>query len=152
MLISRSAQYAIQALIYISLSKLKGPIVSREIAECLNVPVPYLSKIMQLLRQGGLVGACRGRQGGFFLNERPEKINLLRIMHVIEGARLTKDCLLGLKECSDDTACPLHHDKWKPLKSKIVAMLEEQNLFCLAETVRSGQYRLSDIPNMLIPT
>jgi len=151
MLISRSGQYAIQAMIYISLGEHKTPVISQDIADGIHVPAAYLSKIMQMLCKGGLISSHRGRQGGFFLNEQPEDINLLRIVHVTEGEHFSKDCVLGLKDCGDDTACPLHHDKWKPLKAKIVAMLEEQNLFLLAETVRSGQYRLSDFPNVLIP-
>ena len=112
MLISRTSQYAIQSLIYIATQKQKTPILSREIAERLFVPSAYLAKIMQSLCKGGLLTSFRGRLGGFCLRETPDKIDLKRILMITEGADFTKDCLLGLKECSDETACAWAGSSW----------------------------------------
>lgn len=59
MLISRTSQYAIQALIYIALKEAGTPILSREVAEQLGVPAAYLAKIMQTLCKGGLLTSFR---------------------------------------------------------------------------------------------
>jgi Rrf2 family protein len=150
MLISRTSQYAVQALIYIALKGEGAPILSREVAEQLGVPSAYLAKIMQVLSKGGLLDSYRGRLGGFALREAPEKVDLMRIVLVTEGQDFTKDCVLGLKVCSDETACPMH-EKWLPIKLKIIDMLNEQNLAGLAEAVRAGKYRLTDIPGALLP-
>jgi Rrf2 family protein len=150
MLISRTSQYAIQALIYISLKGANSPILSREVAEQLGVPSAYLAKIMQMLCKGGILSSYRGRLGGFSLRESPEKVNLMRVMLVTEGQDFSKDCVLGLKVCSDETACPMH-EKWKPIKLEIITMLNNQNLSNLAEAVRAGKYRLTDIPGALLP-
>ena len=64
MLISRTSQYAIQSMIYIATQPLGTPILSREVAEKLQVPAAYLAKIMQMLCKGGLVTSFRGRLGG----------------------------------------------------------------------------------------
>jgi Rrf2 family protein len=150
MLISRTSQYAIQALIYIALKGKGSPILSREVAEQLGVPSAYLAKIMQVLSKGGLLDSFRGRLGGFSLRESPEKVDLMRIMLVTEGQEFSKDCVLGLKVCSDETACPMHV-KWMPIKMEITAMLGDQNLAGLADAVRAGKYRLTDIPGALLP-
>lgn len=150
MLISRTSQYAVQSLIYIATQEQNEPILSREVAEKLQVPAAYLAKIMQTLCKGGLVTSYRGRLGGFCLREAPEKIDLMRILLITEGPEFTKECLLGLKECSDATACPMHH-KWAPIKQEVIKMLTEQTLAMLSEAVRSGKYRLSDIPYALMP-
>lgn len=151
MLISRTSQYAIQSLIYIATQEADKPILSREVAERLHVPAAYLAKIMQVLCRGGLVSSFRGRLGGFCLGEQPDKIDLMRILLITEGQDFTKDCLLGLKECSDETACPMHH-KWKPIKQDIIDLLQGQTLATLSEAVLTGKYRISDLPHALLPT
>jgi DNA-binding IscR family transcriptional regulator len=60
----------------------------------------------------------------------------------------TQSCLLGLKECSDETACPLH-TRWLPVKKKIIDLLQDTTLEKLAKAVESGKYRLADIPGQL---
>lgn len=151
MLISRTSQYAIQSLIYIATQEQGTPILSREVAERMQVPAAYLAKIMQVLCKGGLVTSFRGRLGGFCLREGADKIDLMRILLITEGPEFTKDCLLGLKVCSDETACPMHV-KWKPIKEEIIALLNSQTLETLSDAVRSGKYRISDLPGALLPT
>ncbi|MDR2220811.1 MAG: Rrf2 family transcriptional regulator [Methylobacillus sp.] len=150
MLITRTSQYAVQSLIYIATQNQGLPILSREMAEKLHVPAAYLAKIMQMLCKGGLVTSYRGRFGGFCLREEPKKIDLMRILLITEGPEFTKDCLLGLKECSDATACPMHN-RWKPIKQEVITMLTEQTLAMLSEAVLTGKYRLTDIPHNLMP-
>jgi Rrf2 family protein len=150
MLISRTSQYAIQALIYIALKGEGNPILSREVAEQLQVPAAYLAKIMQMLCKGGVLTSFRGRLGGFCLRENAEKIDLMRVLLITEGQDFTTHCVLGLKQCSDETACPMHN-KFLPIKSQIVDMLTGQNLADLAEAVKAGKYRLADIPGELMP-
>lgn len=149
MLISRTSQYAIQALIYIALKEDGTPILSREVAEQLGVPSAYLAKIMQMLCKGGILTSFRGRLGGFTLKQKPSQIDLMQVMLITEGQDFTKACVLGLKVCSDETACPMH-EKWKPIKAEILNMLTDYNLATLADAVRVGKYRLTDIPGILL--
>lgn len=145
MILSRTSQYAIQALIYIATRPPAEPILNRKVAEYLGVPTAYLAKIMQTLCRGNLLYSFRGRQGGFCLREGGERTNLMQIVTLIEGNGFTENCVLGLKICSDETACPVH-SKWKPIKEKIVSMLYEQTLDRLALAVQSGRYRICDLP------
>ena len=150
MLLSHTSQYAIQSLVYIALHGDEGPLLSREIAARLGVPSAYLAKILQSLCKGGLLISHRGRLGGFSLSESPDKMSLMRVINITEGAGFTKECLLGLKVCSDETACPMH-PIWKPIKERILQMMESQNLTTVADAVREGKYRLTDLPGSLCP-
>jgi Rrf2 family protein len=150
MLLSHTSQYAIQALVYIALHGNDGPLLSREIAARLGVPAAYLAKILQSLCKGGLLASHRGRLGGFSLSELPERLSLMRVVSITEGAGFTRECLLGLKVCRDETACPMH-PTWKPIKERIMQMLESQNLATVADAVREGRYRLTDLPGSLCP-
>jgi Rrf2 family protein len=145
MILSRTSQYAVQAMIYIATKPRGEPVLNRDIAAYLNVPPAYLAKIMQSLCKGNMLYSYRGRLGGFCLREDMEKTDLMQILTMTEGVGFTQDCLLGLKVCSDATACPMH-TKWKPIKEKILHLLQEQTLEKLAKSVQSGKYRLSDLP------
>jgi len=148
MILSRTSQYAVQALIYMATQPSASPVLNKDIAAKLGVPAPYLAKILQGLAKGNLLFSFRGRLGGFCLREGGDKINLMQILLLTEGPVFTQSCLLGLKECSDETACPLH-SRWVPVKKKIMDLLEDTTLDKLAKAVESGKYRLADIPGRL---
>jgi Rrf2 family protein len=149
MILSRTSQYAIQALIYIATQPRGEPVLNREIAAHLGVPSAYLAKIMQNLCKGNLLDSFRGRLGGFCLREGAEKTDLMHVLVLTEGTGFTDDCVLGLKVCSDETACPMHV-RWKPIKEKVVHMLNEQTLEKLAVAVQSGKYRITDLPHSVL--
>ncbi len=149
MILSRTSQYAIQALIYIATQPRGEPVLNREIAAHLGVPSAYLAKIMQNLCKGNLLYSFRGRLGGFCLREEAEKTDLMQVLLLTEGKGFTEDCVLGLKVCSDETACPMHV-RWKPIKEKIVSMLHDQTLETLAIAVQSGKYRITDLPHAIL--
>ncbi|MDD5176810.1 MAG: Rrf2 family transcriptional regulator [Sterolibacterium sp.] len=146
MILSRTSQYAIQALIYIATQPRGVPILNRTIAQHLSVPPAYLAKIMQNLCRGGVLHSFRGRQGGFCLREGCEKTDLMRILTLVEGPGLAENCVIGLKICEDESACPMHA-KWQPIKLKIVELLHKQTLEKLALAVKSGKYRLTELPH-----
>lgn len=149
MILSRTSQYAVQALIYIATHPPGETVLSRTISRHLNVPPAYLAKIMQSLCKANLLYSYRGKRGGFCLREGGEKIDLLQIVTLIEGSGFTDDCVLGLKTCSDLTACPMHA-QWGPVKHQIVDLLRSQTLEVLAAAVLSGKYRLADLPDAAI--
>jgi Rrf2 family protein len=149
MILSRTSQYAIQALIFIATQPRGVPVLIRTVAEHLGVPPPYLAKVMQDLGRGKIIHSFRGRQGGVCLREGGEKTDLMQILTLIEGPGLTENCVLGLKICGDETACPMH-TQWKPIKTRIVKLLNQQTLGKLAAAVRSGKYRLTELPYSLL--
>lgn len=148
MIFSRTSQYAIQALIYLATQPSGQRVLSRDIAHKLGVPSAYLAKILQDLSRDRLLDSIRGRSGGFVLRSGAENSNLLDILLLTDGPRADRECLLGLKACKDETACPLHR-KWKPVKNDILACLGNVTLINLAKAVQSGQYQLCDLPRAL---
>jgi Rrf2 family protein len=149
MILSRTTQYAIQALIYMATQPPGVAVLNRTIAECLRSPPTYLAKILQELCKGNLLYSFRGKQGGFCLRESSAKINLMQIVKFTEGPGFTEDCVLGLKVCSEKTACPMHA-RWWPIKQEIVRLLQNQTLEMLAAGVTSGEYQLIDIPDAVL--
>jgi Rrf2 family iron-sulfur cluster assembly transcriptional regulator len=148
MILSRTSQYAIQALIYLTTRPAGQSVLCRDIATELGVPSPYLAKVLQNLCHERFLDSTRGRNGGFSLGHGVENINLLDIVMATEGHRIERECLLGHKACQDSTACPMHR-KWKMIKEDILTCLRGVTLFHLAKAVQSGQYRLVDLPQAL---
>ena len=104
---------------------------------------------MRALSKGHLVNSLQGPTGGFSLSEAPEGINLMRVLQITEGAEFTKSCVLGLNICSHKVACPMH-EKWMPIKEEIIEMLSQQTLATLCLAVKSGEYRIKDLPQVLL--
>ncbi len=151
MIFSRTSQYAVQAMIYMAAQPAGQPVLNRDVASRLNVPAPYLAKILQGLGKDGLLYSFRGRLGGFCLREDVAQMSLMDLLLLTEGADFTQSCLLGLKRCSDETACPLHAN-WLPIKEQVIEMLNNMKLSDLAVAVQSGRYRLTDMPmSALVP-
>ena len=148
MILSRTSQYAVQALIYMATQPAATPVLNKDMAAKLGVPASYLAKILQNLARGNLLFSFRGRLGGFCLRENGAQVTLMQILLLTEGPTFTQNCLLGLKKCSDETACPLH-TRWIPVKKKIMDVLEDTTLNKLARAVESGKYRLADVPAQL---
>jgi len=149
MILSRTTQYAIQALIYMAAQPPGETVLNRNIAACLKSPPTYLAKILQELCRGNLLYSFRGKQGGFCLRESGDKINLMQIVRLTEGPGFTEDCVLGLRVCSEKTACPMH-GRWWPIKQEIVKLLQSQTLEMLAAMVASGKYQLTDFPEAVL--
>ena len=135
MLYTKSAEYAIQAMIYLSENQTDKPTMIATIAEAYNIPYQFLAKIVQNLVKRNLVVAKRGRNGGINLSRNPKDIYLTEIIDAIDGPPPeTEKCVIGLDLCSDETPCPLHH-KWKPIRTNIREMLAAENLEELAHRV-----------------
>jgi len=149
MILSRTSQYAIQALVYMATQPSGVAVLNRTIAEELGVSPTYLAKILQNLCRFNLLYSFRGNQGGFCLREEGEKINLLQIVLVTEGSGIKEECVLGFKVCSDKKPC-LMHTQWSPIRKEIVKLLQNQSLGLLAAAVLSGKYLLSDLPSVAL--
>lgn len=143
MLYSKSAEYAIQAMIYLTEKKSDSPTMIHKIASSYEIPSQFLSKIMQSLVKHRLVHATRGRTGGVKLAKSPEKIYLNDIVVSIDGPiHVNPKCVIGLSLCSDEVPCPLH-DQWKPIKEKMRHMLENESLKHLTDRVIAKREKMN---------
>lgn len=105
--LSRTAGYAILALSCMEEAAERW-ILLKEIVGRVNVPGPYLAKILHALAQAGVVRAKRGYRGGFMLAKPSGHVSIAEIVDAVEGANWLGGCILGFAECSDARACPAH--------------------------------------------
>lgn len=135
MLYTKSAEYAIQALIYLAEIDAQKPIMVRQIAEAYEIPQQFLAKIAQTLGKHQLLKATRGRKGGVNLARPANEIYVHQIVYAIDGAPPEEEeCVIGINKCSDEAPCPFH-SRWKIIREDIRDMLMSENLEQLAARV-----------------
>lgn len=133
MIINRSTQYTLQAMMHMVAHPTDKPVLVRELAEQLRLPQHYLAKLLQLPCRVGWLTSTRGRGGGFSLVPGTENITLLQILTLTKGERISHECLLGFKECDDKTACVMHQH-WKPIKQELLGQFGGYTLAQLASS------------------
>lgn len=130
MLLSQTGKYAIRAALYLAQRDRDEPVPVGEIAEALDVPRNYLSKILHQLARDGVLRSERGPRGGFRLASEAGELSLARILEPVEPLS-DRRCLLGRSECTDTDPCPLH-ERWKALAGGIEELLRRTSLDELA--------------------
>ena len=131
MMFSKSSECALRAMIYIAAQKPGTPVLSRDVAEYLGMPIQCMTKIMRGLAKRGLLESLKGRGGGFVLTRNADSLSILDVVEAVEG-RLTPHCLLGLKVCADETACPVHC-QWAQLRGQEMEVLRHQSIGAMAQ-------------------
>ena len=131
MLLSRASQYTLQALIYLARQPPDQMVMVKAMAEELGLPEFYLGKLIQAPVRAGWLASARGRGGGVKLQADAATITLLDILHLTDGHRVTRECLLGFKACEDETACVMHC-QWQPIKQELAEGLGGYTLAALA--------------------
>jgi Rrf2 family protein len=130
-MISKTGIYGIRAML--ALARLpEGEFAGApRIAELVDVPPSYLSKLLQILARAGLVRSHRGVAGGFRLARDPAAISLYDIVAPLEPIERWSGCFLGNSECSEEHACAIH-DRWKRVQQGYLGMLRRSKLSELA--------------------
>ena len=136
---SRSCQYALQATLYITMHSKNGkPVGLKDIAEAQQIPLHFLSKILQTLVKHKILLSSKGPNGGFSLDKSPTLLKLIEIVKVIDGLDIFDQCGIGLKKCSDKKPCPVHFE-YKTVKEKTRELLNSKTLAELCEDVEQGR-------------
>jgi len=107
---------------------------ARVLADRHHVPEAFLRKILQDLRQAGVVVAQKGRTGGYRLALPPEEISVGKVLDVLEGPVPKLACIVG-EDCDIDDSCPTA-PIWRYLERKITQELAQ---ITLADVVKMAR-------------
>lgn len=106
-LFSKSAEYAVRAVVWLAHAKSDQPIGNRIIAERTKIPPTFLSKILHQLVEAGILNSRRGAGGGFTLSKVPESITVYDVVHAVDPLERITTCPLGLAT-HKHRLCPMH--------------------------------------------
>ncbi len=129
---SKACELGLQAVLFLSIKKEKLIFNAEEISKELKVPKEFVSKVLQILTNSGIVGSKKGKSGGFYLAKSPAQIKLIDIVEAIDGLDIFRSCVLGFPGCSHEKPCPVHN-KWGKLRDEAYKMLSDETLEQLKE-------------------
>ena len=111
--LSKKAEYALRAIIHLGIAKEIGldTISVIDLADANRLPVKFVERILQELRDAGLVETKRGKLGGYALGKPPENIRIGDIVRLMDG-RLAPICCASENAyqrctCPDEDHCGL---------------------------------------------
>ena len=144
-MLSNSCRYGIRAVIYIASQPAdNGKTGIRQISRDLNLPTPFLAKILQQLARQKILNSSKGPHGGFSLLRDPKKITLLEIVKTIDGDDIFTNCLIhnGACKCVDKQKdpCPLHDD-YTDVRSGLIKLFSNNTVYDLVKKA-SGTARI----------
>ncbi len=124
-LISKTAKYAVRAVVYLTARAREGQarVPIQDVAAALSVPQNYLSKVMHQLGRAGVLDSVRGPHGGFALAVPPEELVLARITAPFDDTGGPLPCLLKDRPCNPEQPCVAHH-RWKQIATETRAFFE----------------------------
>jgi len=137
--ISRSAEYAIRAMLDVAAADGGVQETTKKVAEHQGIPKVFLPKIVQRLVQAGLMRAHRGPAGGIALSRSADQINMRQIIEAMDGPIALNTCLILPDECPRQSICPIH-ETWVKTQRDLLESLES---ITLADLVVRGKELIS---------
>ncbi|MBO3115916.1 Rrf2 family transcriptional regulator [Winogradskyella sp. DF17] len=135
-MISKASKYAIRAVLYLAQkSEINNKIGAKAIAEEIQVPHPFLAKLLRDLATKNIITSTKGPTGGFYLSETNRKENIWNIIENIDGSIKFEQCFLGLSACDDKNPCPVHHLAAK-FKTEILNLFKHKSIDDLVKEIK----------------
>ena len=125
MQITRQADYAVRAMVYLAQIGPEQRASTSQIAQEKQIPPSFLAKIVSQLSVAGLLQTSRGARGGVSLARSAENISLLDVVEAIDGPILLNDCVAN-GTCSFTDSCPMKI-VWCDAQKELVDRLDNTN-------------------------
>ena len=141
-MLSNSSKYGIRAMAYLARHQdEKTSFGIKEISQELDLPTPYLAKIMQLLVRHRILNSVKGPNGGFSLMKKPESITLYDIVRIIDGEGLFKNCIIHDNTCSSvrktRKMCTVHND-YEAIRKQLLTLFKNRTIADLAKSAKES--------------
>lgn len=143
-MLSNSCRYGIRAVIYLaSHSTENGKMGIKQISNDLDLPTPFLAKILQQLAKQKILSSSKGPHGGFSLLKDPKNITLLDIVNTIDGYDTFTNCVMHKGTCdgvnSEKKICPLHED-YERTRSELIKLFSNKTISELVKKADSSDF------------
>jgi Rrf2 family protein len=126
MQITRQADYAVRAMVYLAQLGPEQRASTSQIAQDKQIPPSFLAKIVSQLSVAGLLQTSRGARGGVSLARPAADISLLDVVEAIDGPILLNDCVADNGSCAFGDSCPMQ-PVWCEAQKDLVGRLESTN-------------------------
>ncbi|NMC53705.1 MAG: Rrf2 family transcriptional regulator [Chloroflexi bacterium] len=124
MQITRQADYALRAMLYLSELEPNTRAATSQIAEKKSIPPSFLAKIISQLSIAGLIHTSRGARGGVSLARPAAEISVLEVVEAIDGPLALNECTLNKGACPFGSNCPMR-PIWCEAQEELVRRLSQ---------------------------
>ena len=124
-MLNQTAVYAVRAMGFLAQQEPGELVLSSTIADEMDIPRNFLSKILNRLAQAGLIHTTRGRSGGVALARPASEILLNDVVQLFMKVNDYKQCFLGMSKC--DGSCGLHL-RWRIISEQFEQMLNDTTI------------------------
>lgn len=135
-MLSKKSQYAFKALAYLTEKFNEGPVLISDIAKKKKIPLKFLENILLELKKADILDSKKGKGGGYFLKQRPEKIKVATIIRLVNGPIAMLPCvsLYFYERCKNcnEKHCYLH-DMMVEVRDATLQIVENRTLKDLSE-------------------
>lgn len=135
-MLSKKSQYAFKALSYLTEKFNEGPVLISDIAKKKKIPLKFLENILLELKKADILDSKKGKGGGYFLKQRPEKIKVATIIRLVNGPIAMLPCvsLYFYERCKNcnEKHCYLH-DMMVEVRDATLQIVENRTLKDLSE-------------------
>jgi Rrf2 family protein len=83
--VTAKADYAVRAVVELAGSAQDSPRKVDDVAQAQGIPVSFLENILTQLRSSGIVRSQRGPEGGYWLAQPADEVNLAQVIRAVEG-------------------------------------------------------------------
>jgi Rrf2 family protein len=122
MQITRQADYAVRAMVYLAQLGPERRASTSQIAQEKQIPPSFLAKIVSQLSVAGLLQTSRGARGGVSLARPASEISVLDVVEAIDGPILLNDCVGENSTCVFGVDCPMK-PVWCDAQKELVTRL-----------------------------
>jgi Rrf2 family protein len=142
MILSQACNYGILSMLFIAKESKPGEYISiRTISNELNISFAFLTKILQILTQHGMLHSVRGAKGGVALAKSATEISMYDVIKAIDGDSMFRECILGLPGCGEQKPCPLHNE-WATIREDLKGAFINRDLADVTVDINSLGLRL----------
>ncbi|MEO6813232.1 MAG: Rrf2 family transcriptional regulator [Ginsengibacter sp.] len=102
-MLSKKTQYAFRALAHLAVNYGKEPVKISHISIKEKIPLKFLENILNELKKEDILESKKGKGGGYILKISPKKINLAKVIRIINGPIALVPCasLNFYEKCTD---------------------------------------------------
>jgi len=132
--LARSCHYAIRGLVFLAgKERPDQPVLLRDIAEAINAPEAFLSKIFQNLRASSIVRSHRGTERGYALARDASEISMYDVIVATEGPASLHTSLVVTEETGGSFAT-----LWTEVEALVASRLRSTTIEDLVSLSKEG--------------
>jgi Rrf2 family protein len=130
--LTKKADYGLIALKHLAVNAAQGVASAKEIAECYQIPLPLLAKVLQKLNKSGLLRSEQGTNGGYRLARDAREISTLDAIRTIDGPIILTHCFTDHGGCYQSVTCTVR-EPLRKVHEGILSLLGGISIWDLAK-------------------